>query len=80
MNSGCKWRVENLLVAGRRVSGETFAATPEAAVRNIAARFARDFHADISAAVAGALRDTVRKVFPLTGSGSQETEYRRNHA
>lgn len=60
--NGCKWSVENLLVAGRRISGETFAETPEAAVRNVAARFAREIHADVSAAVAGALRDPLRKV------------------
>jgi len=60
--SGCKWRVENLLVAGRRISGETFAETPDAAVRNVAARYAREIHADISASVAGALRDPLRKV------------------
>jgi hypothetical protein len=54
--------VENLLVAGRRVSGETFAETPDAAVRNVAARVARELHADISAAVAGAMRDPLRKV------------------
>lgn len=61
--NGCKWRVENLLVAGRRVCGETWAETPEAAVRNVAARTARELHADVSAAVAGAIRDTLRRVF-----------------
>lgn len=59
---GCKWIVENLLVAGRRVSGETFAPNPVQAARNVAARCARDLRVDVAAAVAGALRDPYRRI------------------
>lgn len=62
----CKWRVENLLVAGRRVSGDTFAPSPDSAVVNVAARNARDLGVDIAAAVAGARRDSLKRVNALT--------------
>jgi hypothetical protein len=70
-SSLCRWRVSNLLVAGRRVTGETAAVSPEGAVRNVAARNARDLHVDVPAAIAGALRDPLKKVEPLVGWSNQ---------
>lgn len=64
--ASCRWRVENLLIAGRRVSGDTFAPNPERAVVNVAARQARELRVDVGAAVAAALRDPLKRVFALT--------------
>ncbi len=64
--AGCKFRVSNLLVAGRRVTGETFANSPRRAVINVAAKHAKEFRADVGAAVAGALRDKSARVEALT--------------
>lgn len=61
----CRWKVSNLLVAGRRVSGETMAATPELAVRNVAARNARDLKVDVAAAICRAANDPYKHVEAL---------------
>lgn len=68
-----------VLVAGRRVTGETWAKSDRAAVVNVAARFAREFGADVGAAVAGALRDKQARVTPVSG-GNQQPNTGGNHA
>jgi len=67
MNAVCRWTLSNVLVAGRRLNGEAWGKDESEAVRRFAARNARDLHVDVSAAVAGALRDHFRRVTPKTG-------------
>lgn len=71
--NGVVWKV-SVLVAGRRCEGETFAESPERAVRNFAARKAKEFGADVSSAVAAALRDNFRRVSPKTGDATRSNE------
>jgi len=67
----CRWKVTNLLVAGRRVEGETCASSPEAAARNVAARKARELKVDVATAIAGAAADPYKKVVPLLNSSTE---------
>jgi hypothetical protein len=61
-----RWKISNVLVAGRRVSGEAWGRDPAEAVRRFAARTAHDLRVDVAAAIAGAARDTLKKVEVLT--------------
>lgn len=64
----CTWSLTNVLVAGRRFDGTAHGRTPEEAVRHFAAVKARELRADVAAAIAGAVRDRLRKVEPKGGA------------
>jgi hypothetical protein len=57
----CKWKLRDVLVAGRRLNGEAWGKTPDEAVRRFAAVKARELKVDVSAAISRAVQDRVRK-------------------
>lgn len=67
----CRWVLQGVLVAGRRLDGKARGRTPEEAVRHFAARNARDLHVDIAAAIATAVRDPYKKVEPDLSEGGE---------
>lgn len=58
----CKWILRGVLIAGRRLDGESTAADPTTAVRHFAARMARELKVDVPSAIATAVRDPYKKV------------------
>ncbi len=58
----CKWILRNVLIAGRRLDGESTAPDPETAVRHFAARKARELKVDLPTAIATAVNDPYKKV------------------
>ncbi len=58
----CKWILRSVLIAGRRLDGESTAADPVTAVRHFAARKAKELKVDVSTAIATAVQDPYKKV------------------